>query len=201
MSAYEAAVNSGEEEPIRKFLHQFCVPLCVMHIDMSALSADPRVPLFRELRGLSTILSYLNMGLQAVPDSVSLFWQKGVTRTDAGRDIEADCHFLGKKVFDIELVKDATFDSEQSQLETAISGLTALAGGGEAARANEVPEPVAQCSVTSIDSIKMLVAGENVHFRIGSRLGREFEINHKGSFTWHLDGDGKVYRMKFLLKK
>lgn len=209
VSAFEVAVNSGEEENLKRYAQQYCHPTnCVLHVDMSALSAVRCMPRFREIRGIDAIVSYLIATHDATPDSIALFWQKGVVKTDdGGKDIETDCHFIGKRIYDVEIVKDDSFDDEHSQLETAIFGLAALAGGSSSdssignSRAISSEESTKnRCTVTSLDSMQMLVAGENVHFRRGERLAHDIEINHKGTWSWHLDSQKKITRMKFVMK-
>lgn len=207
VSAYEEAVNTGEEEPIRKYMEQYCNPTnCVMHIDMTALYPSSPVPIFREIRGIPAIVSYLHIGIQASPDLISLFWQKNVKKhEDGSRDIHCECHVVGKRVYDIEVVKDKSFDQHQEELETAISGLAALASG-QVDQPPPAPSVLSSAAmlesptVTSVETMKMFVADGNVRFRRGSKLRQQVEINHAGTFVWSIDANNKITTMKFAMK-
>lgn len=198
---------------------------CVFQIDMSVLSKDPNVPIFREIRGVPSILSYFQTTLHAIPDCIYLFWQKGAHRNpDNTREYQAECHMVGRRIYEINVIEDAHSLSDQSSIESAIFALTSLAGAGPDVVSTVEPGSVitrqfasasngkssssssAQSNVDnrgrrirSLDSMNILVADGHVEFATGNQLPNPVELNHKGIFTWVIDTNKKIIRLKFVL--
>jgi hypothetical protein len=55
-----------------------------------------------------------------------------------------------------------------------------------------------RCKLRNLDSMNILVADTNVEFVIGARFPEPIDWNNKGTFTWTIDTDHKVTRMRFV---
>jgi hypothetical protein len=226
MTVMEAALNSGEPEKIRKYFQEFCTETnCSLQIDMSALSSDPSIPVFRDIRGVDSICSYFIASVQSMPDCIYLFWQKSVAKnSDGTKEIKGECHMEAKRLYEMLVLEN---EQVHEDLESAIFGLAALAAGKQQLQPNTVycrnfplsnEEGVNEaesnsninttklinskgerCKVRSLDAMNILVADSNVEFSIGKPFNKPVEVNHKGCFTWLVDSNHKIIRMKFSL--
>ena len=220
MTVMEAALNSGEPEKIRKYFQDFCTGTnCSLQIDMSALSTDPSVPVFRDIRGVDSICSYFIASVQSMPDCIYLFWQKSVSKNNDGtKEVKGECHMEAKRLYEMLVLEN---ENVHEDLESAIFGLATLASGTAQLQPNtvycsnfpvihddaeEVTTPTwsinskgQKCKVRCLDAMNILVADSNVEFSIGKQFPQHVDVNHKGAFTWIVDGNHKVIRMKLAL--
>lgn len=223
MTVMEAALNSGEPDKIRKYFQDFCTePNCSLQIDMSALSGDPSIPVFRDIRGVNSICSYFIATVQALPDCIYLFWQKSVTKNNDGtKEIKGECHMEAKRLYEILVLEN---ENVHEDLESAIFGLASLSSGkaelqpntvycsnfpkakDEVNESNEsstlqwsVNSKGQRCKVRSLDTMNILVADSNVEFAIGRVFPTPVDVNNRGSFSWIVDSNHKVIRMKMTL--
>ena len=222
ISGLETAINSGEGDRIRKYFEEHCnMNNCNLQIDMSVLSKDPNVPIFRDIRGMASVVSYFQTTLLAIPDCIYLFWQKGAQRNpDNTCEYQAECHMVGKRIYEINVLEDSHHPmSDQSSIESAIVALTSLGAANQDIVATVEPGSVITRQfntggnsstgsprvdskgrkIKSLDSMNILVADGNVEFTTGNQLPHPVEINHKGIFTWVIDSNKKIIRLKFVL--
>lgn len=270
----EDAINSGEPERIKKYFAHHCHPNVILQVDLTATNFSsmnnnsPVEPVFREIRGINSIVSYFIAILQAIPDTIYLYWQMSHRHnvTPSGlalapglfpgnspspgegyQVIDADCRIVGRRLYDIDVIIDDTaedeaFHEEQRRLESAISGLTSLSrmtsedvlkafsvstplalpyegqttqssssSNSPASSGSVTPNPYNSSNVTSpfedkvksksLDDMNILVASENVEFRIGKALKEPVNMYHNGHYSWVINSDNKVVKLKFVLSK
>jgi hypothetical protein len=131
VSAWEAAVNCSHPGKLKKYFEDYAADpdKIIFQVDMTALSPDPKnIIIFREMKSVKTIISYLTTYIQVIPDVVTLYWQKGIKKLDhGGREIETDAHMIGTRVAEMDIVETLPpSDEEQQTLEEAVLGLASL---------------------------------------------------------------------------
>lgn len=211
ISAYETAVNSGQSDKIRRYFLQYCDPLnYTMIFDLSAMTGH-LAKIYREMKGVETSMAYLDACLQSTPDSILIFWQKEVVRhADGSKEIRTDCHYIGKRVYTVDIFQEDACDSEHLQLQSALSGLMSLASPGREVSSSELMDlghtsaeesdgESVRGRFVATDDTKVLVVGENAAFRRGRRLAQEFVINQKAVMSWFISADNLVTQMKFVV--
>lgn len=236
VTGYELAINSFQPHKLRAYFEEHADVAMSLQVDMSALSPDSSLMIYREMKGRECVLSYLNVCNQVIPDAVQLFWQKNVRRLDDGsKEIETECRMIGTKFFDITVSEDSSYQQEQQILEEAIFGLTSLckshadssAGKSKATSATTLafeassvsssPSPLpssessgkttssegesANKNHRSLDRINILIADDKVEFLVGDRLPAPQLMDLQGKFTWQVNSQKKITRMKFMLMK
>ncbi|RYH19598.1 hypothetical protein EON65_25875 [archaeon] len=211
ISAYETAVNSGQSDKIRKYFMQYCDPNnYTMVFDLSVMT-EYRANVYREMKGIETSMAYLDACIQSTPDSILIFWQKEVVRhPDGSKEIRTDCHYIGRRVYSVDILQDEESDIEHSQLQNALSGLMSLAGAGQEVLSSDLMDQGHTSAEESdgesrggrwvpTDNTKILVVAENAAFKRGRRLAEEFVINQKAIMSWFISPDNFITKMKFVV--
>jgi hypothetical protein len=129
LNGFEAAINSGVSTKIRKFFLEHCQnDNIVYQLDMSAISPSPNMLIYREIRGIDSIVSYFTAYMEVVPDAIQLYWQKTIKKGENGfREIEAVFYMIGTRFYELNVIEDNQLAEEQQRLEEAIFGLASLA--------------------------------------------------------------------------
>lgn len=163
-------------------------------------------PVYHEFRGTDCIISYFNAMLQSIPDTVWLCWDEtsGPVNEDGTREVSCNCRLIGVKVYDMEVIHNQEFDDEQSRIELAIAGLTSLSSHGPSKSSDDQLKmrmkrggETTNASVRNLSSMRLMIAQNDVIFRVGSKLSKEMHINYVGTFTWTLNKDNKALRMRY----
>jgi hypothetical protein len=158
VSAWEAAVNCSHPGKLKKYFEDYAADPAkiIFQVDMTALSPDPKnIIIFREMKGVKTIISYLTVYMQVYPDVVTLYWQKGIKKLDhGGREIETDAHMVGTRVAEIDVVETLPpSDEDQQTLEEAVLGLASLSQAKNVnTNHNNKPEKMVSDESSSVSS-------------------------------------------------
>jgi hypothetical protein len=231
LNGFEAAINSGVSTKIRKFFLEHCHnDNIVYQLDMSAISPSPNMLIYREIRGIDSIVSYFTAYMEVVPDAIQLYWQKAIKKGENGsREIEADFYMIGTRFYELNVIEDNQLAEEQQRLEEAVFGLASLAQAASSvepstndnnvlafnathenlhSNSNQEPsEPDVRSAVSankkvrSLDQMSILIANEKVEFAKGDRLALPGQFKTKGKLVLYINDKKKLYRMKFVISK
>lgn len=206
VSGLENALNSGEVDRLVRYCSENCHPDCILQIDLSALAKKYGAHIFREIRGVSGLQSYFAATMNAIPDAITFYQQTKVTKlVEGGKEIEAQAHYMGIQVYEINVIDEEEVHNEQDRIAMAVA---ALIGGSTSSEVSSSSTSTSLSSssstannrrIRSLNSMPILLAQGSVEFQCGNPFTKTTSINHRGTFIWQLGTNKKIVKMKFTL--
>jgi hypothetical protein len=206
VAAFENALNFGEVDRLNRYFSENCHPDCILQIDLSALAKKYGVHIFREVRGVSGVQSYFTATMMSIPDAITFYQQTKITKLpEGGKEIEAQAHYMGIQVYEINVIDEEEVHNEQDRIAMAVAALI----GGSTPSSDATPSSTSNSTssssasnnrrIRSLDSMPIFKAQGNVEFQCGEPLKKNVSINHRGTFTWQVGAHKKILKMKFTL--
>lgn len=202
VTAFENAFNSGECDRLVRFCNENCHPDCILQLDLSVLAKKYGIHIFREVRGVSGVQSYFSASMMAIPDAITFYQQTKVTKLAGdGKEIEAQAHYIGIQVYEINVIDEEEVHNEQDRIAIAVAALIGGSTPSETPSTNSSSFSSTSNNrrVRSLNSLPILLAQGNVKFQCGDPFQKPTSINHRGIFTWQLAANNKIVKMKFTL--
>lgn len=147
-----------------------------------------------------------------------LFWQTANTKLENGsRQFLAQFHMVGRQIYEMNVLDDEQSHSEQENLALAVAGLTSLISSTEPGYSSpsppdsRTPESILTSSqkdvvigggrkTRSLNDMSLLLAQGTVEFERGEPLAQPVNVNYCGVYTWILDFENKITKMRFMLE-
>lgn len=127
---YIKAIKAYEIPDIAPFFKTYCTPDISLIINRINENTDTKSPIYKEIHGIDSIISYISNAIVCIPDGTLLSSPMRIQHyetKDQSMIVAVDFESTGSKLYEINVVEDSNEVEKQNDVESVILSLKSLA--------------------------------------------------------------------------